>query len=573
MRKTVIVVVDRCVSTATAASLAIAVLLLAAGISITTVSGVEITTSTARSSRRSLRASSSSSQQKTRRRNEAGATADDDDEALFSLCDADDYYDGIINDGPPSSWTWDDLQQLLESTHRRSLPYTSRSGSSGDDVWEALKDVDRGGGDDEAVATVRLIYSQKDVPAEPKGTPATWNREHLWPKSLGVFGSGPDWVDVHHLFPADWNVNTARSNRFFAECNKAVVSSCRPPSELFEGDNNNNNSGDNYHYDNDYDGALLVGSDGFRPPSSVRGDVARAILYMGLRYRHLKVTDCPNNDGDDTRNQMAYLSNLLEWHRIDPPTDAEKARNDRVCSRWQGNRNPFVDYPELAETLYRDLTSSSCDDGGVIETPPPVPSPGDVMVAAVQSDNPDIVTLVALADLPSGLAIHVTDNAHDGIQSFKTNEGTVSLILPENVEAGTVFGYGPGLLYGSSWSSEFDRGFALSAAGDTIIVYCTETVPAAGSVTDHDDRTYLSALSFKGPFEESGQDAYGTSSSSVPASIVDYSVALNHRDNYKYVGPTTGEKEALQGFLVDEANWEGSHSKTSSFIPPDFDVV
>merc|ERR1712232_156006 len=89
------------------------------------------------------------------------------------------------------------------------------------------------------------------------------------------------------------------------------------------------------------------------------------------------------------------------------------------------------------------------------------------------------------------------------------------------------------------------------------------------------DPTFLSALSYSGTFESLGLNDYGTSSTALPESIVNYSVALRYRDNYAYEGPTTGCKQTLQRHLVDEANWEGSNSKIalSTFVPPDFDVV
>ena len=59
----------------------------------------------------------------------------------------------------------------------------------------------------------------------------------------------------------------------------------------------------------------------------------------------LVLTDCPNND-----NEMAYLSQLLTWHAMDPVNERETQRNQRVCERWQGNRNPFID-------LYRESKS------------------------------------------------------------------------------------------------------------------------------------------------------------------------------------------------------------------------
>eukprot|EP00536_Pseudo-nitzschia_multiseries_P018437 jgi/Psemu1/228977/e_gw1.2531.7.1 len=453
---------------------------------------------------------------------------DDEPSPYSSSCDTSVYYQTIKSD-----ITRTELQKLLEATHRRVLPYTD---NDSDDVWKALKDLDRGI-DSNGFSTVRLIYSKKDVPAEPKGTPATWNREHVWPKSRGVGYSGPDFTDVHHLFPADWGINSIRNNRYFDVCIINGESACRSPSEL-EG----------------IEDPPIYGGDVFQPPSEVRGDIARAILYMDLRYPHLELTD--SLDPEKT-NQMAFLSTILEWHQLDPPTKGELKRNDRACSRWQGNRNPFVDYPDLVDTIY-----------GSFKEPPEephkqLPSAGDVMVVGVHADNPDLVALVSLVNIPAGLVIHMTDSVYDG-KAFASSEGTISLTLPETIRAGTVFGYGEGLLYGSSWTSELNKGFSLSASGDNVIVYCT-------SVMESGNYTFLSAISFSGGVflaSEGESVSYSPSSSALPDSIANFAIALENKDNYVYSGKRSDSKDMLQEQLLDRANWKGSNSKTDVPILP-----
>ena len=81
-----------------------------------------------------------------------------------------------------------------------------------------------------------------------------------------------------------------------------------------------------------------------------RGDVARILMYMDVRYDgdatnelDLKLTDCPV----DTTVEMGYLSQLLQWHVDDAVDEYERERNAKVCESYQGNRNPFIDYPDL----------------------------------------------------------------------------------------------------------------------------------------------------------------------------------------------------------------------------------
>ena len=466
-----------------------------------------------------------------------------------AACSIDVYYSSILSLDNASR---EELQKLLEDTHLQQLPYTN---TESDDVWKALQDLDSG----EEPNTVKLIYSNKEVPSEPKGTGSTWNREHVWPKSHGVGSSGTDYTDVHHLFPADWGINSIRSNRFFDDCIDEEV--CKIPDEL-TGTND----------------APLYGAGVFQPPSTVRGDIARALFYMDLRYSHLHLTDCPSQEEtteNESNNQMAYLSVLLEWHALDPPSISERSRNDRVCSRWQGNRNPFVDYPDLVNTIYGSANSSNDrSDEEDSQSLTSLPGPGDVMVIGLHTDNPDQVALVTLVDLPQGLTIHLTDNAYyeENAGSFATNEGTTSLTLSKTLKAGSVFGLGEDLLYGNSWVSDWDKGFALSASGDTIIVYVTTPSwdPNNGQ-NNNDDIRFLSAISFAGGSfvgkELCTSSSCGTKNSVLPASIADFVVELGSKDNFLYTGPTTGTNVSIQKEIMDVVgHWEGSNSRTDESV-------
>lgn len=99
-----------------------------------------------------------------------------------------------------------------------------------------------------------------------------------------------------------------------------------------------------------------------------RGDVARAMLYADLRYEggvhgvtgvaepDLRLTDDPaliqtSGGSNASVAYMGLLSVLLQWHEQDPVDALERHRNDVVAS-YQGNRNPFVDHPDLVDCLY-----------------------------------------------------------------------------------------------------------------------------------------------------------------------------------------------------------------------------
>jgi endonuclease I len=247
----------------------------------------------------------------------------------FDGCDTADYYKDLPNS--VADWTRDDLQFLLEDTHRNQLVYT-RIGEPGiDDLWAALIDVDVGSVPD----TVRLLYTSNQVDAIPFGQ-RSWIKEHIFPyeqAEVSFDSRGPDISDIHNIRPASVLSSSVRGDKYFGECGvlEPNPQDCQIPAEGGADD-------------------TCSCSKTYTPPASVKGDIARALLYMDLRYANLTLTDCPLLSVP--YNDMAYLSQLLTWHTEDPPDDTEIARNNQVCQHWQGNRNPFVDFPELAVQLH-----------------------------------------------------------------------------------------------------------------------------------------------------------------------------------------------------------------------------
>jgi len=269
----------------------------------------------------------------------------------FPNCDLSSYYSTLTTS--PQQTSRNDMHQLIKATHRHELPYTS---ATSPDVWDGLLATDT----DATGQLIHLIYADKDVAATPydSGSCDSWNREHLWSRSRGVGDTGMDNTDLHHMRPADCNVNAARSNRYFAQCGTVdLMSSCVSPAHLEAADDTERDT------------------KSFLPPASKRGDIARAILYMDLRYdgddpntENLVASDCPENVPNGAG--MGYLSQLLQWHLDDPPDEEERNRNGEICTNWQGNRNPFVDYPELATTYFgtpqplpQDGAGYVCPDG------------------------------------------------------------------------------------------------------------------------------------------------------------------------------------------------------------------
>lgn len=195
-----------------------------------------------------------------------------------------------------------------------------------DQVWEALKDTDQDPGNS---GNVILLYSGRSQSKNTNGgNPNDWNREHVWAKSHGDFGTatGPG-TDVHHLRPEDVSVNSSRGNKDFDSGGSTVAE-----------------APGNY-----------TDSDSFEPRNAVKGDVARMIMYMAVRYEggdgwpNLEMNQSVNNGSNP---YIGKLSVLLQWNRSDPPDAFEKRRNQVIYDEWQGNRNPFIDHPEWATAIW-----------------------------------------------------------------------------------------------------------------------------------------------------------------------------------------------------------------------------
>lgn len=216
---------------------------------------------------------------------------------------------------------------LKDKLHNIIDNHTTKSYSAAYDILEE-SDVDPNNSNN-----VILIYSGESVngPNQYNGG-SGWNREHVWAKSRGDFGNtAPEGTDIHNLRACNINLNSTRNNYSFDNC-----------------DTNCNQSFGNY-----YSGSARV----FEPRDQDKGDVARIIFYMEVRYEggngeeDLEMTNDILFSNNEPRHGVR--STLLEWHQLDPVDDFERNRNDVIYS-YQGNRNPFIDHPELVDYIWGD---------------------------------------------------------------------------------------------------------------------------------------------------------------------------------------------------------------------------
>ncbi|RJP57542.1 MAG: hypothetical protein C4543_09590 [Ignavibacteriales bacterium] len=160
---------------------------------------------------------------------------------------------------------------------------------------------------------LKLIYTNERVDKTwDSGT--TYNREHIWPESK--LKSTKQKVDLHNIRASNPSVNLSRANYPFA----------------------NKLDGGSY-------GLIAPENITFYPGEDDCGDVARIIMYMYVVYeKTLKIEDV-----------IVDENLLLVWHEVDPVDDFEIARNDRIANdTLQGNRNPFIDDPDLAYVYFGD---------------------------------------------------------------------------------------------------------------------------------------------------------------------------------------------------------------------------
>ncbi|WKX68896.1 endonuclease I family protein [Streptomyces sp. XD-27] len=226
----------------------------------------------------------------------------------------DTYYSGAIGKTGP---------QLKSALH---TIIKSQSKLSYDQVWAALKVTDE---DPANSSNVIELYTGRSISENSNGGDSgDWNREHVWAKSHGDFGTtaGPG-TDLHHLRPEDVTVNSIRGNKDFDNGGSAV-------------------SGAPGNY---------TDSNSFEPRDAVKGDVARMILYMAVRYEgedgfpNLEPNDSVTNG---TQPYHGRLSVLKQWSQEDPPDAFEKRRNEVIYASYQHNRNPFIDHPEWVEAIW-----------------------------------------------------------------------------------------------------------------------------------------------------------------------------------------------------------------------------
>ena len=204
-----------------------------------------------------------------------------------------------------------------------------------DDVWDILKTSDQ---NPENSNQVWLIYTEtprsKIDLQSGNSIVGKWNREHIYCQSRGGFATGTDYLTPFSDGIDIWSATTGVNDIGAGVCDAHHIRAV---------DGQENTSRNNRNYGVEYNGPTDILT------TTWKGDAARAIFYMSVRYSLLNVVNGNPNDG--TVGEIGDLNTLLSWNHLDASDDFEMNRNNYIYT-WQKNRNPFIDYPSLADYIF-----------------------------------------------------------------------------------------------------------------------------------------------------------------------------------------------------------------------------
>ncbi len=225
-----------------------------------------------------------------------------------------------------------------------------------------------------------------------------WNREHVWPKSLGGFGNDGAGADLHHIRPDDVTTNANRGNLKYGN----VASGSEVKGSVLVSGAVGGKSGNGY----------------FEPLDNVKGDVARICLYVWARYGG-ELSKC-----SEITNVFESVDVLLDWCESDPVDTWEMGRNE-VIYKVQGNRNVFIDYPEYAWLLFGE------------EVPKDMSTP-----SGMASKVEETTAQTTEAETAANTAEEITTEAPETTTAFETSAQTVQTEQTEQTEPAPAAGCG-----------------------------------------------------------------------------------------------------------------------------------
>ena len=255
------------------------------------------------------------------------------------------------------------------------------------------------------------------------GNNAEWciDQEHIWPKSQGfnAGGKGGARGDPMHLWPGDSDVNSSLHNDQFYGFVNITSGTKKGKWDYGKG---------NYVGTSLTLGTTISTENVFEPQDTDKGDIARAIFYLVARYNYLSGED---SDGIDSNNpnlelvqsnevlsgytssttntgKMGILTDLLEWHHLDPVDEFEIHRNNLVYKNYSNNRNPFIDFPEWVDYIWGTATYNERTYVSYDNTPTGRASPINDVVNGYNAGEKE-VSKIEVTKMPAKLEYTVGD--------------------------------------------------------------------------------------------------------------------------------------------------------------------
>ena len=277
---------------------------------------------------------------------------------------------------------------------------------------------------------VICFYTGVSYPKGHNGNDRKWNREHTWAKAHGFNNKKYDaYSDLQHLRATEMTINNSRGNLDFDEV-------------LNHGGKTGSDT-----YGNKWN------KECFEPRDEVKGDVARIMFYMTVKYSSgdlkLKLVDSVPTSTSTGTGSFGSLKTLLKWHKEDPVDDSEKARHERIYN-IQKNRNPFIDHPEFVSNVFGVKNDDNGNENVNQAKVNNVKSLIEALPSEITASNKDAVNAAKAAydALNSSEKALVTNKAKldeallklEALENPEVPSGVVGLTLDFNNIAGLVSG-------------------------------------------------------------------------------------------------------------------------------------
>ena len=356
-----------------------------------------------------------------------------------------------------------------------------KSGEAGSyaGLWEAYKTcyVKSNGKMFDYYSSISSFTPGDDQAGSYKKEGDVYNREHSIPKSWWGGSESNQGADAFIVVPTDGWVNNFRS-----AYPMGMVQTI-----------SNRSSGDFSILGNavsswGYSGTV------FEPDDSVKGDFARIVFYAVTRYRGdpTSVKDWGKAEGDSTFSGSlstnfgltSYAVKLYSyWNNLDKPDEWEMSVNDKV-SKYQGNRNPFIDHPEYANTLWGTVSGyttyeAGSSDGVTISTSSTSVAVGETVTVTATASDSSAITWTSQDETIATVVGGVITGVAAGVTTISAS-ATISGIVYSKTCTVTVTSSGGG--GGGGGGDTYEKATSISA-GDTVLLVCETTKGELSGIT------------------------------------------------------------------------------------------